>query len=65
MDPLAPPRPNLLSQAKEIKDVKLHFDLINQELIRHNAEMGEIKAKLRAANYRIEMLTSYLQNNKK
>jgi len=64
VDPLAPPRPNLMSQAKEIKNVHLSLEMLQFQLQRQQEEITHLKSKLNQSNYRVEMLTTYLKNTK-
>ena len=60
-----PPRPNLMSQAKEIKEVHLTLESLQFQLLRQQEEIHQLKTKLNQSNYRVEQLTIYLQNAKK
>ena len=59
-----PPRPNLMSQAKEIKNVHLSLESMQFQLLRQQEEIQLLKTKLNQSNYRVEQLTTYLQNVK-
>lgn len=64
VDPNAPPRPNLMSQAKEIKNVHLTLEMLQLQLQRQQEEINHLKTKLNQSNHRVEMLTTYLKNAK-
>ena len=64
VDPNSPPRPNLMSQAKEIKNVHLSLESMQFQLLRQQEEIQLLKTKLNQSNYRVEQLTTYLQNVK-
>lgn len=64
VDPNAPPRPTLLGHNKIIKGVQADIDetrLISQQ---QQAQIDQLKAELRRANHRIELLTDHLRNKK-
>ena len=46
VDPNAPPRPNLLSHEKVLKDVKLSNDQRDQEIARLKHQVQELERKL-------------------
>jgi len=47
VDPNAPPRPNLLSHEKVLKDVKLSNDQRDQEIAQLKHQVRELESKLR------------------
>ena len=59
-----PPRPNLMSQAKELKGIQEKFDFMQTVMQQQQAEINQLKSKLNQSNYRVEMLTTYLKNNR-
>jgi len=64
VDPNAPPRPNLLSQVKELKGVQTNLEQLQFHMQRQQEEINQLKTKLNQSNYRVEQLTTYLKNAK-
>jgi hypothetical protein len=64
-DPNLPPPPNLLSHDKVIRGMNVDLSNTQSTLQQQQEEIRMLKGKLTQALYRIDMLTSYLRNNRK
>jgi hypothetical protein len=64
VDPNAPPRPNLLSQAKELRGITATVDNTAQTLLRQADEIQALRTKNRNLEYRLDQLTNYLKGKK-
>lgn len=59
-----PPRPNLLSHEKTIKEIKQGASSLEALVNLHSLEIEKLKSKLNSALVRIDALTEYLQKRK-
>jgi hypothetical protein len=60
VDPNAPPRPNLLSQDKTIRENKIEFDKL-KDLVNHQAdEIAALKNKYNNMQSGVDRISAYL-----
>lgn len=64
-DPNLPPAPNLLSQVKELRLTKEEQMSQLQQIRQQQAEIQSLKSKLRTTEYRLDLLTSIMRQNRK
>ena len=64
-DPNLPPRPTLLGHDKTIRGIQSDAVVAKELVQRQEAEIAQLKEKLRITNHRLDMLTDYIRNNKK
>jgi predicted RNase H-like nuclease (RuvC/YqgF family) len=62
VDPNAPPRPNLLSHEKVLKDVKMSNEQRDQEINRLQRRVDELENKLRSQTAYLSSLHQTVQN---
>ena len=62
VDPLAPPRPNLLSHEKVIKGIHGTIEGTQQTIQRQQQELDSLKRKLQQSEYRLELLTNLVRD---
>ena len=66
VDPNAPPRPNLLSHEKVLKDTKLTLEQLQQENRQLHSRITELESKmLRQTDYLNQLHTYITQQNKR
>jgi flagellar capping protein FliD len=63
-DPNLPPRPNLLSQAKELRLTKEVISNIQTTEQRHQEELSTMRSKMTQMQARLDALTAYIQKNR-
>lgn len=63
-DPNLPPPPTLLGQVKVIKDVQGDMGAMQGLIQSQQAEIEQLKTKLRMTVHRLEMLTDYVKNSR-
>ena len=62
VDPNAPPRPNLLSHEKVLKDVKMSNEQRDQEINRLQHRVTDLETKLRSQTAYLSSLHQTVQN---
>jgi len=62
VDPNAPPRPNLLSHEKVLKDVKMSNEQRDQEINRLQHRVTDLETKLRSQTVYLSSLHQTVQN---
>jgi TolA-binding protein len=62
VDPNAPPRPNLLSHEKVLKDTKVTMDQMEQQVRRLQSRVEQLESKLVHQTQYLQALHNTLQN---
>lgn len=67
VDPNAPPRPNLMSHDKTIRESKIEFDRLRDLVNRQADEIASLKSKYNSMQSSVDRILSYLSKgfNKK
>ena len=60
VDPNAPPRPNLMSHDKTIRESKLEFDRLRDLVNRQADEITSLKSKYNSMQSSVDKILSYL-----
>jgi septal ring factor EnvC (AmiA/AmiB activator) len=64
VDPNAPPRPNLLSQDKKLRETQAAFAELENRLIRQTEEINSLKTKFDNMQQSMSQLINYVRRNK-
>jgi len=64
VDPNAPPRPNLLSQDKKLRETQQAFGELTELVRKQAAEIESMKHKYRDMQQSIAQLINYVRKNK-
>ena len=64
VDPNAPPRPNLLSQDKKLRETTDAFGKLHDLVRRQAEEIESLKAKYISLQQSVEQLINYVRNKK-
>ena len=64
VDPNAPPRPNLLSQDKKLREQQAAFERVLGVLERQQTEIETLKTNYRNLQMSVEQLINYVRNKK-
>ena len=64
VDPNAPPRPNLLSQDKKLREQQAAFERVISLIERQQTEIETLKANYRNLQMSVEQLINYVRNKK-
>lgn len=64
VDPNAPPRPNLMSHDKKIRESQVAFDRLVAQVQHQQEEIASLKTKYISMQSSIDQLVSYLRRNK-
>jgi len=65
VDPNAPPRPNLLSHEKVLKDTKLTLEQLQQENQQLKARLDSLESKIRNQNNYLSYLHQFISKTQK
>lgn len=60
IDPNAPPRPNLMSHDKTIRESKVEFDRLRDLVNRQADEIASLKSKYNSMQSSVDKILSYL-----
>lgn len=60
VDPNAPPRPNLMSHDKTIRESKVEFDRLRDLVSRQADEIASLKSKYNSMQSSVDKILSYL-----
>lgn len=61
VDPNAPPRPNLLSQDKKLRETQLTISEMQQRLLKQDSEIASLKVKYNSMQSSIDQLINYIR----
>lgn len=64
IDPNAPPRPNLLSHEKQMKESKIEFVDLQRKVEEQAAEIESLRVKYNRLSSSMEMLIGYVRKSK-
>ena len=64
VDPNAPPRPNLLSQDKKLRETTEAFGKLHDMVARQQATIDELRSKYISMQQSMEQLINYVRNKK-
>lgn len=64
VDPNAPPRPNLLTHEKKLKESQAAFDELQRLVYTQQQEIDSLRSKMRDMQSSMEMLIGYVRRNK-
>jgi uncharacterized coiled-coil protein SlyX len=64
VDPNAPPRPNLLSQDKKLRETQAAFAELENRMIRQAEEINSLKTKFDNMQQSMSQLINYVRRNK-
>lgn len=64
VDPNAPPRPNLLSQDKKLREQQNVVSLLQVQLNKQSDEIASLKSKYADMQASINQIVNYLRKNK-
>ena len=64
VDPNAPPRPNLLSQDKKLRETTEAFGKLHEVVSRQAEEIASLKAKYTSMQQSVEQLINYVRNKR-
>jgi hypothetical protein len=64
VDPNAPPRPNLLSHEKQMKESKIEFIDLQRKVEEQAAEIEALRVKYNRLSSSMEMLINYVRKSK-
>ena len=64
VDPNAPPRPNLLSQDKKLRETTEAFAKLHDMVARQQAAIDSLQSKYISMQQSMEQLINYVRNNK-
>jgi|TARA_Y100000389_G_C17343572_1_gene454650 hypothetical protein len=62
VDPNAPPRPNLLSQDKKLRETTEAFGKLHNMVERQQATIEQLEAKFRSMQQAVDQLINYVRN---
>ena len=64
VDPNAPPRPNLLSQDKKLRETTEAFGKLHDLVAKQQATIDELRSKYNRMQQSVEQLINYVRNKK-
>lgn len=64
VDPNAPPRPNLMSHEKRMKESAIEFDQLARQVENQANELSALRTKFSNMQTSIDMLINYVRKNK-
>ena len=64
VDPNAPPRPNLLSHDKKLRESQMAFDRLLRVVERQQAEIERLQARYESMQASINQMLNYLRKGK-
>jgi len=64
VDPNAPPRPNLLSQDKKLRETTEAFGKLHDLVAKQQAALDDLQSKYNRMQQSVEQLINYIRKNK-